>query len=394
MLKNKLVVLGVTGGIAAYKAADIASRLKKIDINVKVIMTKHSKEFISPLTMQSISQNHVSSDMFEEPKSFDVEHIALAKAADLFLIAPATANFIGKLSSGIADDMLTTTVMATKAPVLIAPAMNTNMYLNPITQENIERLMKLKYKFIKPDSGRLACGDLGIGKLAPTEDIVEEVINLLSMNTLYKDKNVLVTAGPTIEDIDPFRYITNNSSGKMGYSIARRAYQFGANVTLISGETNLKIPQGVNFIKVRSSKEMLDEVIKYKDSDYVFMAAAVSDYTPENFSDIKVKKQDSNLNIALKRTTDILKTLGADKKDTILVGFAAETNNIKEYAKNKIKSKNLDYIIANDISQPNSGFKSDNNTVLIIDKFGIEKSYENMPKNDLAYEILEYIGRN
>lgn len=393
-MKTKLVVLGVTGGIAAYKAADITSRLKKKNINVKVIMTESAQEFISPLTFQSISQNYVSTGMFDEIKTWDVEHIALAKEADLFLIAPATANFIGKVANGIADDMLTTTVMATKSKVIIAPAMNTNMYLNPITQKNINTLKELGYKFVDPDSGRLACGDLGIGKLAPTEDIVDFVIDELESQDILKGKKVLITAGPTKEDLDPFRYITNNSSGKMGYNLARRAKQFGAEVILISGETNLKPINGVLLKKVRNSEDMYKEVIKHKDSDIIIMSAAISDYRPKEFSKNKIKKKEDDMVLKLERTTDILKSLGENKGNTILVGFAAETDNIVEYAKEKIKNKNLDFIIANDISKENAGFASDNNEVLIISKDGRIKEIENMAKYDVAKYILEYILEN
>ncbi|MGB3367623.1 MAG: bifunctional phosphopantothenoylcysteine decarboxylase/phosphopantothenate--cysteine ligase CoaBC [Acidaminobacteraceae bacterium] len=391
MLKGKNVVLGVTGGIAAYKAADIASRMRKLGINVNVIMTKGATQFVTPLTLQSISQNYVVTDMFEDPKTWDVEHIALAKKADVFLIAPCTANVIGKINAGIADDMLTTTLMATKAPVLIAPAMNTNMYENPITQRNIESLKELGYNFVAPAFGRLACGDTGAGKLEDTEIIVERTVDLLLRSDKLKGKKVLVTAGPTIEDIDPFRYITNNSSGKMGYALARVALQMGAEVTLVTGETHIKTPSAVNVIQVRSSEDMYKAVMEHSDVDYIFKAAAVSDYTPKDKSDIKVKKSSDDLTIELARTIDILSELGNNKKNQILVGFAAETNDIIDYAKEKIKKKNLDYIVVNDISKAGAGFKSDTNIVSVIDKDGNISESGLLSKLDIAKFIIDTI---
>lgn len=391
MLKGKNVVLGVTGGIAAYKAADISSRLRKLGINVNVIMTKGATEFVRPLTLQSISQNYVVTDMFEDPKTWDVEHIALAKKADVFLIAPCTANVIGKINAGIADDMLTTTVMATKAPVLIAPAMNTNMYENPITIRNIQSLISLGYKFILPASGRLACGDVGAGKLENTETIVERVVDQLMSSQELRGKKVLVTAGPTIEDIDPFRYISNNSSGKMGYALARVAMQMGADVTLISGQTNLSAPYGVNLINVRSSEDMYKAVTENSDVDFIFKAAAVSDYTPSLKSDKKIKKSDDDLSLDLSRTKDILKSLGENKKNQVLVGFAAETNDIINYAKDKIIKKNLDYIVVNDISKEGVGFKSDTNKVSVIDKEGNIRESDLLSKLEIARFIIDTV---
>lgn len=391
MLKGKNVVLGVTGGIAAYKAADIASRMRKLGINVNIIMTKGATQFVTPLTLQSISQNYVVTDMFEDPKTWDVEHIALAKKADVFLLAPCTANVIGKINAGIADDMLTTTLMATKAPVLIAPAMNTNMYENPITQRNINSLKELGYNFVAPAFGRLACGDTGAGKLEDPEIIVERTVDLLLKNDKLKGKKVLVTAGPTIEDIDPFRYITNNSSGKMGYALARAAFQMGAEVTLVTGETHIKTPSGIEVIQVRSARDMYEAVIERSDVDYIFKAAAVSDYTPKLKSDIKVKKSSDDLTLELDRTKDILHELGKNKKNQVLVGFAAETNDIIEYAKEKIKKKNLDYIVVNDISKAGAGFKSDTNIVSVIDKYGNISESGLLSKQDIAKFIIDTI---
>ncbi|MEJ8553741.1 bifunctional phosphopantothenoylcysteine decarboxylase/phosphopantothenate--cysteine ligase CoaBC [Tepidibacter sp. Z1-5] len=393
MLNSKNIVIGVSGGIAAYKACDIVSRLKKLNANVKVIMTKSAAEFVTPLTFQSLSQNFVVVDMFDELKTWDVEHISLAQWADLFLIAPATANIIGKISNGIADDMLSTTVMATKAQVLIAPAMNTNMYENKIVQHNISKLSELGFKFVEPESGRLACGDIGKGKLASPEAIVEQVISLLTLEQDLTDKNILITAGPTIENIDPVRYITNRSSGKMGYSIAQRAIERGANVTLISGKTNLDIPNGVSeFIKVESAKQMYDAVIDNLDkNDIIIKSAAVADYKPKNISDRKIKKSDDDLVLELDRNKDILKEIGKIKKDKILVGFAAETNDLIQNAKKKIEKKNLDFIVANDLTQKGAGFGVDTNIVKIIDKNGNIQEYPKMKKYEISNIILDKV---
>ena len=293
MLKNKTVVIGVSGGIAVYKTLDVISRLRKLGVNVNVIMTKSATEFVTPLSFQSLSQNYVVCDMFEDPKTWDVEHVSLAKRADVFLIAPATANVIGKIANGIADDMLTTTVMATKAKVLIAPAMNTNMYENPILQRNINTLKELGYNFVEPESGRLACGDTGKGKLASPEIIVDEVVKLLSKEQDLKGKSIIVTAGPTVESIDPMRYITNRSTGKMGYSIAKEAIERGADVTLITGPTNLTPPQNLKkLVKIESAKDMYEAVLENLDgNDVVIKSAAVADYKPKNYSNKKIKKK-------------------------------------------------------------------------------------------------------
>ena len=308
MLKGKTVVIGVSGGIAVYKACDVVSRLKKLNANVHVIMTKSATEFVTPLTFQSLSQNYVVSDMFEEPKTWDVEHISLAKKADVFLIAPATANVIGKVANGIADDMLTTTVMATTGKVLIAPAMNTNMYRNPILQRNISILKELGYNFVDPDSGRLACGDIGEGKLASPEKIVDAVVDLF--NEDKKDllgKKIMITAGPTVESIDPVRYLTNRSTGKMGYAIAKMAANRGADVTLVSGPTNIEPPSNIKkLIKVQSAKDMYDAIIdNFDENQVIIKSAAVADYKPKNYSDKKIKKSNDDLIIELDRNKDI-----------------------------------------------------------------------------------------
>lgn len=392
MSKEKCVVMGVTGGIAVYKALDIISALRKKNVDVRVIMTKHAMEFVNPITFQAISQNIVTTDMFEEPKAWEIQHISLAKRADVFLVAPATANIIGKVANGIADDMLSTTIMATKAKVIFAPAMNTNMYENPIVQENIKKLKNLGYEFIEPSSGRLACGDEGKGKLAPVQNIVD-----ITMSNLYdkKDlvgKKVLVTAGPTRAEIDPVRFISNHSTGKMGYAIAEEARDRGADVTLISGPTNEEPPIGVNTIKITTNSEMRDKVLSlYDNSDIVIKSAAVADYKPKEYSNQKIKKGEGSLVIELVRDNDILKELGDKKKNQILVGFAAESQNVVENAKKKIEKKNLDYIVANDITSKDTGFASSDNKVIIITKEGKEFALEKMSKRKVARNLFDII---
>lgn len=393
MLKDKTVVIGVSGGIAVYKTLDVVSRLRKLGVNVNVIMTKSATEFVTPLSFQSLSQNYVVCDMFEDPKTWDVEHISLAKRADVFLIAPATANVIGKIANGIADDMLTTTVMATKAKVLIAPAMNTNMYENPILQRNINTLKELGYNFVEPESGRLACGDTGKGKLASPETIVDEVVKMLSKDQDLKGKSIIVTAGPTVESIDPMRYITNRSTGKMGYSIAKEAIERGADVTLITGPTNLTPPQNLKkLVKIESAKDMYEAVLENLDeNDVVIKSAAVADYKPKNYSNKKIKKSDDDLVIELDRNKDIAQEIGKIKNNKILVGFAAETNDLIENASLKIKKKNLDFIVANDLTKEGAGFGVDTNIVKIIDKEGNITEYPKMKKEEVANIILDKI---
>lgn len=391
-MEKKTVVLGVTGGIAAYKALDIVSRLKKKGIDVHVIMTKSATEFVTPLSFQAISQNYVITDMFAEPKSFDIEHISLANKADLFVIAPATANIIGKIANGIADDMLTTTVMATKSKVLIAPAMNTNMYENPILKKNIELLKSIGYEFIEPEEGRLACGTTGKGKLAEPEGIVDLIEMMLFTPKDLEGKRVLVTAGPTVEDIDPVRFITNRSSGKMGYAIAKAARNRGADVTLISGPTNINVPYGVSFIRIHSADEMYKEVTEhFNETDIVIKSAAVADYKPIEKSRTKIKKSDDDLNIPLTRNKDILYELGKLKKNQILIGFAAETNDVLKNAALKVNKKNLDAIVANDVTMEGCGFNTDTNTVKIIGRDGKIIQLTSMSKDEVAHKIFDYI---
>ena len=390
---SKTVVLGVSGGIAAYKACDVVSRLRKENIQVNVIMTKHATEFVSALTFQSISQNPVAVEMFEPVTNWDIEHISLAKKADIFLIAPATANVIGKIANGIADDMLSTTVMATKAPVVIAPAMNTNMYENPVTQANIQKLKDLGYIFIEPGYGRLACGDLGPGKLAEPDLIVENIKFLLNKTDELKGKNVLVTAGPTQEAIDPVRYITNKSTGKMGYALAYETALMGAKVTLVTGPTNIEIPFGISeVIKIKSAGQMYEAVTsRFDEMDIVIKSAAVADYKPKNISDSKIKKSDSDLVLELDRNKDILFELGKLKTKQVLVGFAAETDDLIANAQKKLAKKNLDFIVANDLKQEGAGFAGDTNIAKLLFADGNIVELPIMTKNQLSKEIYDKI---
>ncbi|WBW94778.1 bifunctional phosphopantothenoylcysteine decarboxylase/phosphopantothenate--cysteine ligase CoaBC [Oceanirhabdus sp. W0125-5] len=391
-MKKKTIVIGVAGGIAAYKALDVVSRLKKKDYDVHVIMTKSACEFVTPLSFQALSQNDVVYDMFEEPKAWEIQHISLAKKADLLLVVPATANIIGKIANGIADDMLSTTIMATKGKVVFAPAMNVNMYDNPIVQNNISKLKNYGYGFIEPASGRLACGDVGKGKLADTELIAEKVHSLMYSNKDLIGKKILITAGPTISKIDPVRYITNHSSGKMGYEIAMEARDRGAEVTLVSGPTSLETPFGINVIKVETNEEMFEAVMNNQmESDIIIKSAAVADYKPKKYSTQKIKKSDDNLNIEFEKDTDILKELGRRKEHQILVGFAAESENLIENALKKIEKKNLDYIIVNDISRKDIGFKSNENEAVLITKSKECIEFGKCSKREMAFKIFECI---
>lgn len=393
MREKKRVVIGVTGGIAVYKTLDIISALRKQDVEIKVIMTESAKQFVTPLAFQSLSQNMVITDMFAEPKAWEIQHIALAQWADIMLIAPATANIIGKVANGIADDMLSTSIMATEAKVIFAPAMNTKMYENKIVQDNINKLKGYGYSFIEPASGRLACGDIGKGKLANVSDIVDRV--LIELEEKEKDllgKKVLITAGPTIAPIDPVRYITNKSTGKMGYAIAQEAKERGAEVTLVSGPTNLPKIADINFISVKTNGEMKEAVLRYYDfADIVIKSAAVADYKPKEYSNEKIKKGEGDLELTLARDSDILKILGERKKEQILVGFAAESNNILNNAEKKLKNKNLDFIVANDITSNDTGFASEDNRVTILSKEGKVINLEKMSKKQVATNIFDMI---
>ncbi len=396
MLSNKTIIVGVTGGIAAYKACDVVSKLKKLNANIHVIMTESACEFVQPMTFQTLSNNFVINDMFKEPKTWEVEHIELAKKADAFLIVPATANFIGKLAAGIADDMLTTTVMATRAPVIIAPAMNTNMYTNRIVQANIDKLGDLGYRFIDPASGRLACGDIGAGKLADVDDILAFIVDFFEKESEAKDlagRRIMISAGPTIEAIDPVRYITNRSSGKMGYAIAKRAVARGAQVTLVSGKTDLEVPEGLaKFISIESADDLYENLVgEFDSNDVVIQSAAVADYKPKSYSDKKIKKKDSDLRIDLCRNKDIAQELGKIKGNKVLVGFAAETNDVLENAAKKIKKKNLDFIVANDLTMQGAGFSTETNIVKIIEADGRIKEYPKLLKSEVGDIILDKV---
>ena len=392
MNKQKCVVLGVTGGIAVYKALDIASAFRKKDIEVRVIMTESATKFVAPLTFQSISQNMVVTDMFAEPKAWEIQHISLAQKADCLLVAPATANIIGKVANGIADDMLSTTIMACKSKVIFAPAMNTNMYENPIVQGNIEKLKSLGYEFIEPDSGRLACGDIGKGKFPKPEVIVERVLTELHDKKDLTNKKVVISAGPTRSDLDPVRFVSNRSTGKMGYEIAKEARDRGAEVVLVSGPVSLEEPQGIKTIKVSTNAEMYEKVKEnYDDADIVIMSAAVADYKAKEVCKQKIKKGDGNLIIELVRDRDILMTLGSEKKKQILVGFAAESENLISNAKGKLERKNLDYIVANDITCSDTGFGSDDNRVTIISRDCNEVVLNKMSKREVAENLFDII---
>ncbi|OCB00962.1 bifunctional phosphopantothenoylcysteine decarboxylase/phosphopantothenate--cysteine ligase CoaBC [Clostridium beijerinckii] len=389
---KKNLVLGVSGGIAVYKALEIVSLLVKKDINVNVIMTESATKFVTPLSFQSLSQNMVTCDMFAEPKAWEIQHISLAEKADVFLVAPATANIIGKVANGIADDMLSTTIMATKAKVIFAPAMNTNMYENPIVQENIKKLKSLGYEFIDPAEGRLACGTSGKGKLESPEIIVDKVLMELNENKDLLNKNVVVTAGPTIAPVDPVRFITNRSTGKMGYAIAKEARNRGANVTLISGPTSIIAPKDINVVEVSTNEEMKNEVMNiFDEADIVIKSAAVADYKPKNYSTQKIKKGDGELCIEFIRDNDILMELGSKKKDQILVGFAAESQELKDNAMSKLQRKNLDYIVANDITASDTGFASEDNKVIILSKEGKEIYLDKMSKEKIATNLFDII---
>lgn len=391
MLKGKEIVLGVTGGIAGYKAVELLRLLVKAGATVHVVMTKGAKQFVTPLTFQTLSGNPVHSELFNLISEQEIGHISLAERADLFIIAPATANCIGKLACGIADDLLTTTVMATRAPVLIAPAMNVNMYHNPIYRENEERLKKHGYLFVAPACGMLACGYEGEGKLQAPEVILEEAVAALTPKRLAGER-VLVTAGPTLEEIDPVRFISNHSSGKMGYAIARQARLRGAEVTLVTGPAALSAPHGVKLVRVQSAAEMRDAVLDALErTDIVIKAAAVADYRPRSRSGQKIKKGEAELCIELEKNPDILAEIGAMKGGRLLVGFAAETQELVKNAGAKLKTKNLDLVVANDVSQEGAGFNVDTNIVKLLYRDGRVEALPMMGKDELAGEILERV---
>ena len=370
MLKGKTVLLGVTGGIAAYKAAALASALVKQHAAVEVVMTKNATEFVTPLTFEQLTGRRTMVDTFDRNFSHQVEHISLAERTDLVIIAPATANVCAKLAHGLADDMLTTTVLACRCPKLIAPAMNTNMYDNPVTQDNLETLRRYGWDVIEPASGRLACGAVGRGKLPEPEQLLQHVLRYLALPHDLAGKKVLVTAGPTQESLDPVRYLTNHSTGKMGYAIARMAMLRGAEVTLVSGPTSIAPPPFVKVVNIKSAQDMFEAVAAHSDaSDYIFKAAAVADYTPADYKDNKIKKKDGDLSIPLKRTTDILKYLGEHRRvDQVICGFSMETENMLENSRAKLLKKNVDMICANNLKVAGAGFGVDTNIITLITK--------------------------
>ena len=393
MLKDKKIILGITGGIAAYKACDVVRRLKKLGAQVIVVMTENAQKFITPLTFETLSGNEVVTETFPERRFVGVRHVDLAGWADLILIAPATANIIGKIRSGIADDILTTIVISSKAQELIAPAMNVNMYENPIFQENLSYLQKLGYKFVEPEVGELASGIVGKGRLAEPETIVGEVVKLLTKERDLQGKSIIVTAGRTEEPLDPVRYLSNRSSGKMGYAIAQEAYERGAKVTLISGPSNLPVPSGVNFVQVKTAKEMLDAVKStFRRVDALIMAAAVTDFSPSVISKDKIKKGEEEILLKLKPTVDILKEMGKQKKQKILVGFSLETEDEIKNAKKKLAEKNLDLIVVNNPNVPGAGFEVDTNQVTLIDKRGKIEKLPLLSKKEVAGKILDKVS--
>lgn len=392
MLKGRKIVLGVTGGIAAYKAAELVRELVKAQAEVHVVMTRNAQAFITPLTFQTLSGNPVTTELFNLIAESEIGHIALADRAEVLVIAPATANIIGKIAAGIADDMLTTIVMATKAPVLLAPAMNVHMWENPICQENIQRLRSRGYHFIDPEAGELACGYEGKGRLAEIPAIVEEIRVLLSPKDFSGEK-ILVTAGPTEEPIDPVRFLSNHSSGKMGFALARAARRRGAEVTLISGPTALPVPPQMRSIAVRSAAQMREAVLNHLESaSILIMAAAVSDYRPKQKAPEKIKKSKLETVLELELNPDILAEAGKKKNSRIMVGFAAETENLLQNTREKLEKKNLDLIVANDVTLPGAGFKADTNIVKIMDRSGKVEELPLMTKEDLADRILDRIA--
>ena len=389
---QKKVLLCVSGGIAAYKAVQLTSKLTQNGFDVKVMMTGNATKFVTPLSFQAISRNDVYTDTFDEKDPAKIAHIDLADWPDVIVIAPATANIIGKLANGIADDMVSTTLLATEKPVFIAPAMNVHMYNHPVVQENIARLKSFGYHFIEPSEGYLACGYVGKGRLEEPEIIVEHVKTFFVQNKqqFLRGKTVLISAGPTREKIDPVRYLSNYSSGKMGYAIAEVAQHLGANVILISGPVSMKPPVGVQIIRVESSEEMYEAVLEYFDeADIVIKSAAVSDYRPKKIFQQKMKKQSQELVIELERTVDILAELGKRKNAQFLIGFAAETNHVEEYAKQKLLSKNADMIVANNVMQEGAGFGTDTNIVTFYKANNEKKQFPKLTKHEVAYEILK-----
>lgn len=384
---KKHIVVAITGSIAAYKAANLVSMLQKRNYEVEVVMSKNATKFIAPLTFESLIKKPVLVDLFDKSEGYTIKHIELAKWADCYVIVPATANIIAKVANGIADDMLSASFLAATCPKIIAPAMNVHMYENIVTQRNIKQCQEDGMLIVSPDEGMLACGDVGKGKLAKEEDIIEMIEYSLEDKPLCNQK-VLVSAGPTLEAIDPVRYITNHSSGKMGYALAKKAYQMGADVTLISGPTHIKVPTGIKTVYVTSANDMFEAIKeRYDDQDFIIKAAAVGDYRPTNIAKDKIKKSNDAMVLELVKNPDILKFLGDHKKHHILCGFAMETKDLKENAKQKLKQKNCDMIVANNLKDEGAGFQGDTNKVLFITKEEIQ-SMPLLTKEELSKEIL------
>lgn len=393
MLTDRKIVLGVTGGIAAYKACELVSRLKKRGAQVRVVLTKHACEFVPPLTFETLSGNPAYTDAFD--RKFEIEHVALAKWADAVVVAPATANILAKMVCGIADDLLSTTLLASTAPVLVAPAMNAAMWRSEATQANVRTLIERGVNQVGPESGFLACGDADVGRMAEPQAIVDAIDELIQpIKCDFKGKNVLVTAGPTVERIDPVRFITNRSTGKMGYAIAEAAVKRGAQVTLVSGPVQLDAPAGVSVVRVESSAQMCEAVLGAAErADAVIQAAAPADFTPETVADQKIKKTGGELTIRLKPTTDIAAELGRRKRaGQMLVAFAAETNDVIENARGKLKRKNADMIVANDVTRPGAGFGGETNIVTLITESDVQP-LEKMPKSAVADAILDRVAQ-
>ena len=392
MLTGKTILLGVTGGIAAYKSASLASLLVKAGAEVRVIMTENAKNFITPITFETLTGHKCITDTFDRNFEFSVEHVSLAQKADAIMIAPATANVIAKLAHGLADDMLTTTVLASKAPKIIAPAMNTGMYENPVTQDNLALLQKYGMEVVTPASGRLACGDVGAGKMPEPETLIEYIYKICACKKDMTGMKVLVTAGPTQEALDPVRYLTNHSSGKMGYNIAKICMLRGAEVTLVSGKTALTAPMFVHTIPVTSAKDMFDAVTSHApEMDLIIKAAAVADYRPSHIADEKVKKSDAELAIPLERTDDILKYLGEHKRPgQFLCGFSMETENMLENSQKKLQKKNLDMIVANNLKVAGAGFETDTNSVTFITPDTVIE-LPIMGKDQVAFRLIDKI---
>ena len=390
ILEGKRVVLGVSGSIAAYKMANVASMLVKLGADVHVIMTKNAENFITPITFETLTGNKCMTDSFETHPDFSVAHISLGQTADVMLVAPASANIIAKMANGIADDMLSTTVVAATCKIIVSPAMNTKMYDNPITQDNLKKLEHYGFELIEPDSGVLACRDEGRGKLPKEETLVNAILREAAFEKDLEGKKILVSAGATMEAIDPVRFITNHSSGKMGYAIAKMALLRGADVTLVSANSTEVPFDGINVIRVKSAQEMFDEIVKiHKDMDYIIKAAAVSDYTPKTVSSVKIKKGEGDSSIELKRTMDILDYLGHNRSDgQVVCGFAMETNDLIANASKKLEKKNADMIVANSLSEKGAGFKNDTNKVTFLTKMGNEE-LELMSKEEVAVKLLD-----